>query len=272
MKTRRGKVSACIFPITDRLRTYKTMNRRTVLFAVAAGFIAAACGTENNEGTKPGGTTAAEGTGLTAGEVVEKGFEHIETDGDFDLFYATGKEVAVRFEGNRDDIARIIVKNDGHTLRFTQRGENLNDVDVYVTSPRLEGVTLEGSGDITSESSISAGTFDIRSSGSGDVQIHSVTADRISAELRKSGDISLNIADADEIDYEVSGSGDITTERISADRLEAKVSGSGDIDLSNARIDEAECTITGSGDIDIDGHVGRCTKNVTGSGVVDINP
>ena len=249
------------------------MNKKIALLIMASAIISTACSTENNNGDgHPGQTTTTEGTGLTADDVAEKGFERIETAGDFDLFYTTGNKESVRFEGNKDDIARIIVENDGRTIRFSQRGENLNDVDVYVTAPRLTGINLEGSGDITSESSITANAFDMYSSGSGDIQIHSVAADRIEAKLTRSGDISLHIAEADKIDYEVTGSGDIITERISTNELEAKVAGSGDIDLSNAHIDYANCTITGSGDIDIDGYVGRCDKNVTGSGIVDINP
>ena len=147
----------------------------------------------------------------------------------------------------------------GKTLRIyhdgkggAYRDDDSDNVDVYITSPRLSGITLRGAGDFSSDGSITTDRMDIDIDGSGDVKIRSLTC---------------NVLTAD-----VSASGDIDIDNINAKELSAITTGSGDIDLQNANIEKAQCTVKSSGDIDIDGHVGQCDRHVSGSGVVDINP
>lgn len=232
-----------------------TTMRKTLL-ATVAFIMLTACNTErkNNTATAGNNETTAEAT--VNENSADRQFEKIEVDGNYDIYYTQSDANSVRFEGN-DPNAKTEYK--GKTLRIyhdgkggAYRDDDSDNVDVYITSPRLSGITLRGAGDFSSDGSITTDRMDIDIDGSGDVKIRSLTC---------------NVLTAD-----VSASGDIDIDNINAKELSAITTGSGDIDLQNANIEKAQCTVKSSGDIDIDGHVGQCDRHVSGSGVVDINP
>lgn len=186
-------------------------------------------------------------------DVATKGFERIVADGNFDIYYVQTNETSVDMRGG--DVSHIKMNCDGNTLHFYVTGEGSNDsdnVDIYVTSPILKGITMNGSGDFESENPIHTDNMEIRVNNEGDVMMRSL--------------------DCNECDAKTTGEGDIDIDRISAKHLIAETTNEGAIDLQNANIDHAECTIRGDGDIDIDGHVGHCDKHTYGTGTIDINP
>lgn len=231
------------------------MNIKITMAVMATAFALTACGNIKND--IPGRETTPGGT-LTATEAREKGFERIETYGKFNVFFVQGDKTSVELRGDSEQIARTEIKCDGRTLTFSMRRRSgfhsggSGDVDVYVTSPRLSGVSLNGSGDFKSESELRTDGIDISISGAGDVELRSL--------------------DCGKCNVVVSGSGDIGIDRIAAKELVVKIAGSGDIDLSNANIDRADLSIAGSGDIDIAGHVGSVSRHIAGLGTIDINP
>ena len=186
---------------------------------------------------------------VNAEEAAAKGFERIEVRGDVDVYFTQGSSASVRFNDGRPSDVRL--ECDGRTLVLSNRGSS-SSVDVYIMSPRLTGVTVDGSGDFKCDGEISTGSIDITT--------------------LSTGDVNLKNLDCEECHATVTGEGDIDADRFTADRLIAKTSGPGDINLENVRIDYADCTVESSGDIDLDGYVGRCDRHVTGSGTVDINP
>lgn len=216
---------------------------KTLLFTVIAFLAITSCNSENNDNTN-----RPDNSGSTA-----ESFEKIKVDDNFDVYYTQGGKHSVRLDG---DDANARIECNGNTLHIYQNGgghfdDNSNNVDVYVTSPTISGIEMNGEGDFKSESEVTAGNITIFISHSADVQLRSLSCSRIEATA--------------------TGEGDIDIDRIKADELIATTTNTGNIDLQNATIGKAVCTITGEGDIDIDGHVGQCEQHVTGSGVVDIH-
>lgn len=231
------------------------MNMKTTAIIIAAALTITACASEKKGNTAPETTQAV---ATTPSEAAAKGFTAIVTKGHYDIFYTQGSTTSVELRGNTDAINNTDISCDGRTLTIAGKNRrrlnigNNGDVDVYITSPSLGKVSINGSGDFKSESDIKSDNMEISISGSGDAELRSL--------------------DCTECRLSIAGSGDIGVDRIKAKRLEAKIAGSGDIDLSNADISNAECSIAGSGDIDIDGRVGSCSKRIAGSGRIDINP
>ena len=212
-----------------------------IFFAASLLGAFAACGTD-------GGSVSTDMDDIEA-----RGFESIIGDGGFDIYFMQAERTSVEVRGG--DVSRVKARSDGKALRFYAEGgrhDGGDNVDIYVTSPVLRGITMNGTGDFESESPVRTDGMEIRVNGEGDVMLRSLACDECVAKA--------------------AGSGDIDIDRISASHLVAETSGEGDIDLQNADIGRAECTIRGEGDIDIDGHVGHCDKDIQGTGVVDINP
>lgn len=231
------------------------MNIKITTAAIATACALTACGSEkrgiNLYDTKQDNT-------ITTEEAARKGFEKIETYGSFDVFYTQGDNTSIQLKGDQSDINQVKLKCDGRTLTISKKrnkgfgGNNGFDVDVYITTPNISGISINGSGDFKAESEIKTKNMGMSISGSGDIELRSLQCDKCESNIAGSGDIGIG--------------------RIATKELTAKIAGSGDIDLSNANIDRAELSIAGSGDIDIDGHVGSVSQHIAGSGTIDINP
>ncbi len=190
---------------------------------------------------------------LSIEDIEKRGFESIVADGNFDIYYTQSSETSVRMRGG--ETSNVKATCEGKTLRFYVVGLGHNDsdnVDIYITSPVLKGITLNGSGDFESENPLKTDEIEIR--------------------VNNEGDVMLRSLDCSKCDAKVMGEGDIDIDRISAQFLIAETRNEGCIDLQNAHIDYAECIIKGEGDIDIDGHVGHHSEHKYGTGTVDINP
>ena len=230
--------------MTIFVQELKNITIKMVRFFLTASLLLAftACGTDdgNDHPASPE-------------DIEAKGFERIVADGNFDIYFTQANETSMQMRGG--ETSHVKASCDGKILRFYVAGGSHNDsdnVDIYVTSPKLRGITMNGSGDFESE--------------------NPVNTDRIEIQVNNEGDVKLRSLDCNECNAKVTGSGDIDIDRISAKHLIAETTNEGAIDLQNANIDRAECTVRGDGDIDIDGHVGHCEKHILGTGTVDINP
>jgi hypothetical protein len=114
------------------------------------------------------------------------------------------------------------------------------DVDV----PVLNGVKINGSGDVTVAGAGRHAKVDVDVNGSGDVR-YSGAADVVACHIEGSGDVRL------------SGSGK---------RLEANLEGSGDVDAREFAVNGGAFVIDGSGDVTANLHGGDTTIRLHGSG------
>ena len=124
------------------------------------------------------------------------------------------------------------------------------DVEVYVTSPDLIGVTLKGSGEFISSGKVDSDNLEITLAGSGDILFTDIICDKIKTNLRGSGDIKINSESSTTSDILLKGSGDIEINYNNANAINCKLEGSGDIELSGMA-KTLNKQKRGSGDIDI---------------------
>ena len=138
-------------------------------------------------------------------------------------------------------------------------------IEIYITVPEIDGLTVSGSGDIVTEE-IKTRILDLTVSGSGDINIDDLSAERINATISGSG--GINIEDggvADQFSITISGSGKIRAGGFEAQDVKAKISGSGNCSItSNGSIN---AKISGSGTVYYGGNP-SIDSSVSGSGKV----
>lgn len=209
-----------------------------------------------------------------------KGFEEIEVNGSPTVYYTQGESFSVTVKGPERHVKNILTEMNGKTLVIRNKGKlgfvniqmgSEGGLAVYVTSPDLTGIRLNGSGDFISEKHIDTDQIDIMLRGSGDIEVNDLICDRCDVELIGSGDIDLDRVDTREFAASLIGSGDISFRVRNAADTRLGLKGSGDIDatfLENCNA--VECELKGSGDITLKGEVNQFSKEKSGSGDVSV--
>ena len=210
------------------------------------------------------------------------GFERVDVIGSPTVYYLQSDSFSVRVKGpNAEYINNILTEVDNGTLRIRNKNKigfgNISSrgdkgVTVYVSSPDLIGVTLNGSGDFISERRVDTDVLNISLKGSGDVRFTDVVCDRCDAELVGSGDLDIEHLDTRETSATLIGSGDLDIRQINSARTQLQLRGSGDIDIefiSGCGAVDAE--LLGSGDITLKGQVRSLDMRKRGSGDINSN-
>lgn len=212
-----------------------------------------------------------EGNGIPATEIRgASGFDEIASSGDFDVTVVPGNNYSVEVTAESNLLSYIETDVVGHTLKIRTRGlYSLRDhhpIEIYITTPVLNGLTLSGSGIIRTDSFLSD-DFRLTLSGSGDIDAM-ISTDQLRANVSGSGTIFLE-GDAFESECVISGSGKIKSYNFLQSHCNAAISGSGDmyVNVSNTM----EASISGSGRVYYINHPVVHTS-ISGSGrVIDKN-
>lgn len=190
--------------------------------------------------------TGIRGSGTAKTEVrTVPPFSAIDLTGSMDAEIAVGAEARVELSGDDNIIPLITTDVHGDHLEIGSRKSIRPNVKLLarITVPRLTGIDLSGSGDITARG-IQADHLAIGISGSGTIR----------------GD-----GTAHELEVNVGGSGAIAFGQLAAERARVNVSGSGAVEVAATRT--LEVSISGSGDVTYHGDP-ELKKHVSGSGTV----
>lgn len=208
------------------------------------------------------------------------------------LYLTQGSTQKVEVEGRKETLEELETEVEGGRLIIGKEGKwfdwNWNDndrINVYITVPTIEGLSVSGSGDIVGQNTINAEDLDLNVSGSGSLFLDmeakgDVEADvsgsgnielkgkcrRFDSDVSGSGKVDLNVAIAERADFGVSGSGKIMAEG-SAPSVQATISGSGKVLAANLVAERCEVRISGSGDVEINVK-SELDANISGSGSV----
>ncbi len=198
------------------------------------------------------------------------GFDAISSSGDFHVSVMPGTQFSVEIKAESNLLPYIETYVSGSTLKIGTSGvhslRHHYPIEVFITQPELNGLTLSGSG-LLQAGSFSSDNFQIGLSGSGDIDAK-VIAKKINVNVSGSGNIFLE-GEALESDFRISGSGKIKTYDLVQDHCQASISGSGDIYVNVSQTLFAG--ISGSGKIYYINHP-LIHSNISGSGkVVDKN-
>jgi hypothetical protein len=139
-------------------------------------------------------------------------------------------------------------------------------IDVYITIPQIDALAISGSGSIVADEKIESRILETTISGSGDIKLNDLKADKVLATISGSGNIHLfgkqNTAELKAI---ISGSGNVKAIEFPSDKVDVKISGSGNCWVNS--IKNLIIRLSGSGSVVYRGNP-LIDSSISGSGKV----
>ncbi len=197
------------------------MKRISVLFALTAILAISSCTKERIRGGGPITTETRNVTGFTA----------VSVAGSTNVYITQGAVFKVEVKGYSNLLPYFETKLVNNTLQlgFKQDVNVKNDnTDVYISMPALNGLSLSGSGNISTTGIFNGNTdFNARIDGSGNIHFSSGTAQQFNARIAGSGNIKAIDMVANKSDIRIDGSGN--TEITTTNELKVIINGSGNV-------------------------------------------
>ena len=214
-------------------------------------------------------------------ERILKGFEEIEITGSPTVIYTQGDKFSVRVTGSERLVDNTITEVEGRALTVRNKGKvgivnisfgDEDDLKVYVTSPDLTAIRLNGSGDFISDQRIDTDKMNVVLRGSGDINIRDLICDDCTTEVVGSGDLVISRLESRSHEISLIGSGDIKVKQWNVDNSDISLRGSGDIKVDFVEgCKSADCELIGSGDVMMSGVLGHYNCQKRGSGDIHID-
>ena len=179
-------------------------------------------------------------------------FNELEASGAFDIVVSQGDTQTIELVGHQNIIEKIesTLINEHLELDLERGCYNDYELTIYVTTPDIQEVKLNGSGDITIEEFDELNQLDLIITGSGNINgDYNLPVDDLSFLISGSGNIDF-AATALNINSKISGSGNVNLSGTTITH-EALISGSGSFRTYNLISDNTVIDISGSGDFEV---------------------
>lgn len=173
---------------------------------------------------------------------------------------------SVRIEAQPNILQILTTDVSGGELRISSE-ECLTDyktIMVYIAMPNLEGVDVNGSGNIETRGTFSPDKVELTINGSGTITA-TLNANEAYATIRGSGNINLN-GSARKFGIEIAGSGDVNAQDMPAQNCDVSVKGSGNCKVF--AISKLDVDIAGSGNVYYKGKP-DISNSIAGSGKLE---
>lgn len=195
-------------------------------------------------------------------------FTKIQSGGSWDVIVQTGDKDEVRLESTNISLDKVITEVDNNTLKISLEKGNYRNLGlkVYVTIREIEGLKSTGSGDMKIQSDIRTGSLSLSSTGSGNLFLENVNADKLSVGMTGSGHITVEGGSVSSFSLSQTGSGDFKGEELLTEEASINKTGSGKSLIGE--VESLNVRATGSGDVYYSGNPGSKNISSTGSGRV----
>lgn len=188
------------------------------------------------------------------------------------VYVEQGDKQSVEIVAKSSTLQDIITEVKDHTLhiRFPNnvllRRYEPGKIEIYITVPEVDGLTVSGSGDIIAEK-INTRILDLTMSGSGNILIEDLSAERVSSVISGSGEIKIEDGNrlADDLSVNISGSGNMHAQGFEVRDAMVRIAGSGNCTVSVKESINAK--IAGSGNVFYKGNP-SVESSIAGSGKV----
>lgn len=187
------------------------------------------------------------------------------------VYVTQGNEYKVTIDGDEEDLEEMDVHVRGNTLvidsddDWSWFGNNRGDVTVEIITPKVEGISVSGSGKLYGKNTFKTNELDLSVSGSGKMEIESEVSSRTTTSISGSGKIRL-AGSSSEMRATISGSGKIDAEDFKVKSCNVHISGSGS---GTVYVEESlDAKISGSGSVYYGGNPTHVDSHTSGSGRV----
>lgn len=199
-------------------------------------------------------------------------FNSIDLRMNAEITLIPGNTWEVKTRGQKKDLEDLDIYISGKSLvirrvslfNFLNSGDLL---EIAVTMPRLDKVTLSSNGTIRTSGKFESGELELEVSGGGDMSIEAI-ADTVDCRLSGTGELEY-LGEADRFEYRGSGTGDAELDII-ANRTTISITGTGAVKLQG-KTDLLEINATGSGPVRAEKmESGSCNVTLTGTGSAEV--
>ena len=176
-----------------------------------------------------------------------KQFTGIESSGANDIHISYGTEFRVMLKGSDNLLPYFKTEVLGNTLRLGYERVNVkhDDVEIYVTLPALNYISLSGSGDANISGSFpQLNVLQVLISGSAELEAeNTMLADELLVKISGSGEVDLKKVQSNSAELSISGSGEAKIG--DCQHLKARISGCGKVYYTGSPLIDSQ--ISGSG-------------------------
>ncbi|MEM8857458.1 MAG: head GIN domain-containing protein [Chloroflexota bacterium] len=207
-----------------------------------------------------------------SGNVVEEGrevaqFDRVALDGMGEIILTQGDEtsVVIEAEDNLMEYIKTSVRGDELIINIQSRRPLLptEPLKFYVTTPNIEGVSIDGLGALTAEE-IDTDSIEIEINGSGSAMIDDLDADSLAIDIDGLGSVEL-AGEVENQDVDINGSGSYNGRQLESESADIDIDGLGSATITVE--DNLEVNIDGSGQVTYYGNP-EVDKNINGVGRV----
>ena len=171
------------------------------------------------------------------------------------LYLEQGPQQSIEIIAKESTLQKIRTEVKGRQLAIHFPTKNLfwsnftpGEIEIHITVPDIDALTLSGSGKIIGQKNIKSRILNIIVSGSGNIKLSNLTAERVKINLSGSAITELSgTSTAEDLSVNISGSGSYKGIRFPASDVNVKMSGSGNV-LVNAQ-SHLKVRAAGSGDV-----------------------
>lgn len=189
------------------------------------------------------------------------------------LHVEQGSKQSVEIVAKSSTLEEIVTEVKGRQLiirfknkNYFQRNFNPGKIEIFITVPEIDGLSVSGSGDIVADDEIKTRILNLAVSGSGDIMLEELKAERVKASISGSGDIIIKDGGvADDFSVSISGSGNVKAEGFKAVDVAVQIAGSGNCTVNSTG--SLKARVAGSGSIYYNGNP-NIDSSVAGSGRV----
>lgn len=189
----------------------------------------------------------------------------LRCDADVELVRDSTFSIEITGQENILKVLDTKVENGNLIIDYKKRVWRHNQIKIIVHTANIQSVFISGSGNINIQNEMNANTFDLKISGSGDINTAALNVQTLTAHISGSGNIKIPGGVVQAGKFSISGSGNINSEFAVSSTMDAKISGSGNITVNVS--ETLNASISGSGDIKYRGKP-TVTVSISGSGKV----
>jgi hypothetical protein len=215
------------------------MKKLSVLLSMACVIIFTSCEKVVGEGT------------LVTETRTTSAFNGIESEISGNVIYVQGNDYKVELTAQQNilNIMETPVLHNKVVVRFKNnvRVKEHEQITIKVTAPAVSSIGLSGSGNISVLNPLNGTDFDFHLSGSGDMNLPTITCNSLETSISGSGSIIIAGGTATAEHFKISGSGDIDARNLLAKTASVTTSGSGTVRLSAS--EKLDVKIEGSGSV-----------------------
>lgn len=220
---------------------------------------------------KKGGVFCYKGNGNTVTEIRDvTGFSEISLELAADVVYTQSDDYLVSIEASDNLMEFIETEVNGSVLEIDfKKSKCYNSkepIKITIASPNMNGLSISGSGSITSKNMITSNSMKVVISGSGNMNLDSLNVSELNSVISGSGKFTASShTELDAQDITISGSGSVDYLNLPTLTSDITVSGSGNCDVNV--IDALKVDISGSGNVRYKG-TPTVTSTTSGSGSI----